>query len=315
MSIFAEFDDRFANLEKKVGVFIGVAVLVIILVFIGIFVKQDLFLRTTTLYFQTGSAVSLYESMPVTMRGFKIGKVDQITLEPGATVKVKLEINNDYMHFVTQGSIVHLIGKSLFDDGTLQIRTHHLTAVPVEADAVLPFEREPGMGDIATKLFKDIEPILADVQRLTTSINDPKGDIHQILVKLNQTSGQLADTTAHLDTLVQRAETTVQSNGLKLTKVLDASHSAVTQLDGSLHITLQKADAVLDNLQATTSDIRKLAASSVEEVPPMLQEGRATVEDTREIVDSAKKSWPIRNMIEPAREQSLPSDSYSPPAR
>lgn len=313
MSIFAEFDERFANLEKKMAMFVGLAALVVVLVFAGIIAKQNLFKRTTTLYFQTGSAISLYESMPVTLRGFKIGKVEKITLEPDATVKVKLAIDNDHMHFVTQGSIVHLIGKSLFDESTLQIRLPHHAAAPVAADAMLPFEREPGMGDIAAKLSKEVEPVLADVQQFTASVNDPKGDIHQILDNLNRTSGKLVDTTQHLDGLIQRADAAVQANGLKITKVLDASHLAITHLDGSLHVTLQKVDTLLDTMQATGSDVRKIAASSAEEVPPMLQEGRATVEDTREIVDSAKKSWPIRNMLEPAREQSLPPDSYTPP--
>ena len=42
----------------------------------------------------------------------------------------------------------------------------------------------------------------------------------------------------------------------------------------------------------------------------MLREGSDVAEDTRNIINSAKDAWPLRNIMEPEETKMLPMDSY-----
>lgn len=310
MSIFTEYDKRFCGLEKKVGWFVFLALLALLIVLGLVAFKQQLFARTTTLYAQTSDATGLYEGMAVNLMGFKIGKLEQVNIDEQAAIRVKLAIHTNYLPLIPLGSTIHLTGKTLFEDGMLKIVPAEGQHTPTKANSTLPFLREPGIGELAGKLAKQIEPVLKDVHRVTASINDPDGDIQQILHQLHQTTSQLEQTRSRLDVVLDHAQTKIDRVGLKFETVLDSSQRVMIQVDHVLPGALNKINHSLEQVEAATTDLRRLSASSLQTLPPLLQDSRIMAQDGREMIDSAKKSWPIHSLIEAPENKVLPYDSY-----
>jgi phospholipid/cholesterol/gamma-HCH transport system substrate-binding protein len=319
MSIFADYDERFVGLQKKVARFIGAAMIATAIVVVVILVKQDIFASTTTLYFSTSDGTDLYEGMAVRMRGFNVGKVSKVTMEQDASIKVRLEIKNEYMHFIRAGSVFKLAGKNMFEESAISIALGPMGNVPVEANASLPLLREPGIGELANKLVQQVEPVLVEAHQAVASINDPNGDVHRLLNNANATVSKFAQagdqftktgaeftrTSEQFSALAQQSQAMIAEDKEKAGKLLDGGAQAVDQINKTLPAALSKLEASLANLEAASADLKRVTTESAATVPPMLK-------DSKDIIGAAKSSWPINSMMEQAQEKTLSPDSYVP---
>ncbi|MEK7191388.1 MAG: MlaD family protein, partial [Pseudomonadota bacterium] len=86
MAIMQDQDARFQHLERKIGMFVLVAIFGIVLTIGAIGVKQELFTPKTPIHFITDSAHDIAEGTAVKLRGFNIGKVERLTLTDDARV-------------------------------------------------------------------------------------------------------------------------------------------------------------------------------------------------------------------------------------
>ena len=96
----------------------------------------------------------------------------------------------------------------------------------------------------------------------------------------------------------------------KTRSVLDRFDHTLAPIDASLPELLLKLDRSLANVEAVTGNAKRLSSTASEDLTPALKGGRALIEDARDIVDGAKRAWPIRNLLSPAQEKSLPLDSF-----
>jgi ABC-type transporter Mla subunit MlaD len=319
MSIFADYDERFVGLQKKVARFLGAAVVATAVVVTVIVFKQDIFASTTTLYFSTSDATDLFEGMAVKLRGFNVGKVRKVTMEPDASIKVQLEVKNEYMHFIRSGSVFNLAGKNLFEEAVISIRLAPMNNPPLAAGSTLTLVREPGMGELAGKLVQQVEPVLHEARQAVASINDPHGDLHRLLSNANGAVNQITQTgeefskmgKAFTKTSEQFSALAVQSQALvaedkeKIGKLLDSGNQAITQINQTLPAAMKKIDSSLENIEAATIDFKRMTTESATSVPPMLKDGK-------DIIGAAKSTWPISNMLEQPQEKTLAPDSYVP---
>jgi phospholipid/cholesterol/gamma-HCH transport system substrate-binding protein len=312
MNIFADYDQRFAGLEKKVAWFLGAAALAAIIVLIGIVTKQQLFASTTSLYFYSSDATDLYEGMAVKMRGFNVGKVQQVTMESDAGIKVRLEIKNQYMHFIRAGSVFHLAGKNLFEDTVINIKLAPINNPEVEPGATLQLVRAPGISDLAGRLVQQIEPVLVELRQAAASINDQQGDVHRLLRNADATVSKFAESSHQFNTLMQHSEALVTEEKTKLGKLLDGGNMAVANLNETLPVTLKTIGTVVENVEAATVDLKRLVAESADVATPLLKDSKAMLDDSRDIIGATKNSWPVRTLMDRPFEKTLTPDSYVP---
>lgn len=300
-----ENSGRFAGIERKTVWFVVGAGVALLLVLGVVAFKQDYFSQTTTLLFFSPNAQGLNKGMSVKFIGFKVGKVDDVLMEPNATVKVRLEVNNDYIHFIGQDAKARLMKEALVGESVIEIVPGSEQARQIAQNSVLAFEREQEISEITGQLASQIRPILDDVKKITSSISGSGGDIQQTLKNMNQVSANLVQLTRNgegkVDTVLGRLDTTLAT----------ANHALKT-LDDAMPGMVLKADSTLGNVNAASAEIEKMVAPTGP-VPQMLDNGSVLIEDSREIMDGAKKSWPLRTMLPPAGEAVLPLDGYSPP--
>ena len=331
METFSKQDPRFAQLGNKTVIFLILAGAIVAGVVTAGLVHQDYFTKTTRLYFFADSAQDISKGMSVQLSGFRIGTVDELSLEPNATVKVRLVINSQYAHFIRQDSHARLTKERLIGASIIEITPGSPEVRQAQNDGVLKFDRAKDIADIAPDLAGRIGPILTDIKSITQSINDPQGDVKQTLKSIREASGQLAEAAAsvkmiahsgdsriaeiqkHVNDVLDHTATNVDKAGA----VLDTLGGTLATVDKAMPEVLQKLNSTLDNANLASVEARKLISGLSTDLPPAVSEGRGLMRETREVVHGAKKTWPLRNYLPPAEEQALPFDSndYTRPKR
>ncbi len=316
MSVFSE-DKRFEGLPQKTGLFLLLAVLMLAFVIVAALVRQDVFTQTARLYFFAPSALGINQGMAVQLSGLRIGTVEEMNLEPNATIKVKLVVKSEYTRLINHDAVARLVKEGLIGASVIEIIPSTKQSRPVTNNGVLAFERAGDFAEMAETLRNKVVPILTDIKQITESINNPDGDIRQTIRNVRQTTVLLADAAQQIShitrqdgpkmsVILAKAESAME----KTRSVLDRFDHALAPIDKGLPELLLKLDRSLTNLEAVTDTAKRLSSTVNEGLPPAIKGGQILIEDTREIIDGAKRGWPIRNMLSPAQEKSLPLDSF-----
>lgn len=313
--------------ERKTTRFVWGAIAVLFVVSSLIAIRQDYFVRNTAIYFFAPNAQGLSKGMAVKFIGFKVGSVQEISMQANASVKVKVSLDNDYLHLIGQDAKARLIKEALVGESVVEIIQGQQQARQVSQNSVLEFERAQDAGSIAENLAAQLQPILADVRQITSSINNPGGDVQQILKNINQVTGGLRDTVGKFNATVGEFNATVgQFNSLaqsgnqkldgvyvKVDRALDLANSSLETLDKAIPKLVGKADTTMDNVQSATSDIKRMTTESADQIPTLVRNTNALVQDGQETLKGVQKSWPLNSMFPKPEETALPVDGYVAP--
>ena len=316
MKAFAEQDPRFEGLERKTGLFLALAALLVIGALVAALVRQGVFTQTTPLHFFANTAQGISKGMPVQLYGFKIGAVDAVGLETNGSVRVRLQVENEYLRLVNRNSTARLGKEGLIGVSVVEIVPGPAGSRPVAENDILKFERAGDFSTMAEDLSAQIRPILADLKSLTESINRPDGDIRQMLRNSRQASAELAAAAREWGKFATNADR-------GLAGVLAKADQAVDKVD----TTFAKATATVDRLDASLARVPELmlkldrtltnveAASA--DLPQTMRDARAAAREGRAMIDGAKTTWPFNTMVgtEAPREQSLPLNSFDGPLK
>ncbi len=282
--------------------------------------RQDYFVRNTAVYFFAPNAQGLSKGMAVKFIGFKVGSVQEISMQSNASVKVKLSLDNDYVRLIGQDAKARLIKEALVGEGVVEIIPGEQQVRQVTENSVLNFERGVDAGSLVENLTGQLQPILADVHQITSSINNPRGDVQQILKNLNQVTGGMRETVAQLNTLAQSGNMLVQSGNQKLDgayvkvdRALDHVNASLEAVDKAIPKLVGKADATLDNVQSVTADIKHITSASSDQIPALVRNTNSLVQDGQDTLKGVKKSWLLNDFFPKQEETVLPVDSYVAP--
>ena len=96
------YNQRLLSIEKRTRRFMLGAIGVLLLVLVMIAAKQNYFRRSTPILFFTPNAQGLSKGMAVKFIGFKVGSVEDVSMQPNATVQVEVSLDNEYVHLIGQ---------------------------------------------------------------------------------------------------------------------------------------------------------------------------------------------------------------------
>ncbi|HAF45615.1 MAG: hypothetical protein A2100_00550 [Sideroxydans sp. GWF2_59_14] len=293
------YNQRLLSMETRTKRFMLGAVAVMLLVLAMIAAKQDYFSRSTAIYFFTPNAQGLSKGMAVKFIGFKVGSVKEINMEPNATVRVKVSLDDEYVHLIGQDAKARLVKEALVGESVVEIIPGSQQVRQVSQNSVLEFERGQDASTVVENLASQLQPILSDIHQITSS-----GDIQQTLKNLNQASGTFRQTVNEY--------TQLGANG---NKAMEHINSSMETLDKAIPKLVDKADATLDNVQAATADIKKITSDSAGEIPSLVRNANALVQDGQETLGGVKRSWLLNSLFTAPEEQSLPVDGYVAPTQ
>lgn len=296
------YNQRLLTIEKRTQRFMLGAVGVLLLVLLMIGVKQDYFHRSTPIYFFTPNAQGLSKGMAVKFIGFKVGSVQDVSMQPNATVRVKVLLDDEYVHLIGQDAKARLVKEALVGESVVEIIPGSQQVRQVTQNSVLEFERGQDASTVVENLAAQLQPILSDIHQITTSINNPNGDVQQTFKNLNQATGGFRETVNQFTLL-----------GANSNRAVDRMNSGLETLDKAIPKLVEKADKTLDNVQSATSDIKKITNESAAEIPSLVRNTNALVQDGQETLGGVKKSWLLNGLFPKPEEQTLPVDGYVPP--
>lgn len=295
---------RLQSIEQRTRRFMLGAIGIMLLVLAMIAARQDYFSRSTTIYFVTPNAQGLSKGMAVKFVGFKVGSVQEINMEPNAAVRVRLSLDDEYVHLIGQDAKARLVKEALVGESVVEIIPGSQQVRQVTQNSVLAFERGQDASTVVENLATQLQPILDDIRQITSSVNNPNGDIQQTLKNLNQASGDFRET------VKQFTQVGVNSN-----KAVTSLNATLVTLDRAIPKLVDKADTTLDNVQAATTDIKKITNDSAGEIPALVRNTNALVQDGQETLGGVKKSWLLNGLFPQPEEQTLPVDGYVAPAQ
>ncbi len=317
MELMKEKDSRFVNLEKKIGLFVVIAIAGIIVAIFLLGIQQDIFTSKTTIYFIAPSGKNINEGQSVKLSGFKIGKVKKLSLDDIASVKVELSINTKYMKWIKSDSKARRTKEALIGEEIIEITPGSINAKKVEGQGVIDYERVKELSEMAEEIQAEIKPVLTDIKQIISYINDPKGNIKQTLGNIQKLSEDILVTQKHVDTLIQNTDQNLKSTITNVNTLLDSAKTTITntdnimkKIDKDIPGIMEKANKTLENVEKTTGEIKKITEQAAPQIPPIIEKGGNIAEGTKDIVDSVKKVWPIRSLIKQPEEKTLKVDSY-----
>ena len=306
------YNQRLLTIEKRTQRFMLGAGVVLMLVLLMIAVKQNYFHRNTPILFFTPNAQGLSKGMAVKFIGFKVGSVEDVSMQPNATVQVQVSLDNEYVHLIGQDARARLVKEALVGESVVEIIPGSQQVRQVTRNSVIEFERGQDAGNVLENLASQLQPILTDIRQITSSINNPNGDVQQTLKNLNQATGGFRETVNEFSKLGASSNQKLDGAYGKLDKALDSVNSSLGVLDKGLPKLMDKADAALENVQSAASDIKKITNDSAAEIPSLVRNSNALVQDGQETLNGVKKSWLLNGLFPKPEEQILPVDGYVP---
>ena len=308
MKLLADKDERFKGLFVKVSILVSIALVGLILNLVVSAIKKGFFTPQSAIYFVADSGQDIKIGMPVKLSGFKIGAVSKLELDDKAHAQVEMMIENRYLALLNEDAVVSMKKEGLIGDGSLEVKRGSEDRPHLNTHAIITFERGGGLEQIATDLRDRLYPSLDQINKLLKDVNDPQGDMRQILGNLRHFSEDIQGTNARINHILcefdDRMTNDVRPTLQSVRKSAEGAEAIVVKLNEELPGLLKKADVSLDNVRQTTETLKTSIDNSAPHLSGLMGETRGLMSDTRNIVDSASTSWPLKNIM-PLPEQGL----------
>jgi phospholipid/cholesterol/gamma-HCH transport system substrate-binding protein len=321
MALMEERDARFRNLERKAGVFLSVAVACVAASVILIGVQRDLFRVKHRVRLLADSGLNLTPGQPVKYKGFRIGKVDRVALDPAGQVEVELVVFGDYLGLIHEDSVAELRPENAIGDFVIEISGGSPGARPLAGGGAIAFRRALTLNDVAGEVQARFAGGMAELKRVTAEIPPVIEDLHATLDNSRRLTAQLIETQARLDaridSLGRGLDGTVASiNGEVLPsltrssqateELLESSRKTVATLNRRLPDLMTRADRTLAQVEVLGSDLRRSSG----ELPRLVQDAGVLLHESQVLVDSMQQVWPIRRYVTPLQDKRRQVDGY-----
>jgi len=301
-----ETDPRFMNLKGKVGLFFIVAVIGIITTVVFIGIERGIFTPRYKISFTVDKGTGFFEGMPVKLSGFKIGKIDSLSLDENARVKVTLVIYKKYSKWIRQDSKAILTKEGFIGEGIIDVTVGDMSKPAIEDGGVIQYEKARGIDE----LVAEMRPVIVEIKDIISYINDPQGDIKQTLANLKTLSAGLNTTRENADNLIKNADSSISNLSSGASKTLKNVDSLVTSMNEKMNPVMDKLNRTMDNAEKATASLKDAVEKTAPKVPPLVDKGEDTLSDTNEVIRSLKQMWPIRLFIEKPKDGLIHGDSY-----
>lgn len=311
-------DNRFKNLERKVGIFVIAAVAGCLGVVLFIAVESDLFKTTYAVKCTAPKGTGFSQGMPIKLSGFRIGRVKSITLNDSAAVDVVLQIDHKYRKWIRKDSEAKLVKEGMIGDYIVEISSGSSQEL-IPENGVITLAKTKSFDELAEDIADKVKPVLMDVRDIISYINDKDGDIKQTIHKLNTFTGNLEMSRSNADRLMKGTGRSLDSTFKKfdvlLTKaenridqagpVIDKLDSSMKKVDTSLPAILEKVDSTLVHVEALSKDLKSTSADSLPHIPKLLDKTEGVIDQGEGVLEGMKWIWPLSTVIQKQEEKGL----------
>lgn len=318
-----EQDPRFIHLERKIGIFVAIALLFIVVTALMFGARNDFFTKKYNLHFTVDRGTGFTKGMSVKLSGFRIGKVTSIALNEQAMVDIHIEIDRAYQTWIRSDSTVKLVKEGLVGDNIVDVSVGS-TDQPVlnNADAIM-YIKTKGLDELADEIAEKVKPVLIEVRDIIGYINDPNGDLKKTVRNVEVLTKNLEGTRKKTDNLIVTANGNLQTVSGKAAAMIDTTtrklesvdlkpvNSMLEQLDKNVPVLLHKVDVTLDNVSKISNETRMMSERTFPKLPGIASQLEDVMFSTDRLMKSLQNTWLLRdNSAAEGRQNFIRGDSY-----
>ncbi|RPJ08764.1 MAG: MCE family protein [Spirochaetaceae bacterium] len=291
-----KFGIRYA--DKIVGLFILLALVCLIIIIIVLGANQHWFSKNWVHFTRFETAKGLTRGMPITYKGFEIGRIASTRLDENSQVEAKYYIYDEYHSKVTENSVIELASSPL--GSSMLFYPGNTSTEPMPEEAYIPSRNsEEGRAIYALQLAEfpeksedTISSIMANVDEITAGINkllqDNAQELDTMVKSLSAVTYDLSQATQGRGsgpialTLRNIEMHTRDINGL-IPKLLDPTGNEV-------YPAIQK---MLKDIDYIVNDLKKFStflSGTTPQITGILEQGRDALDMGKDVLEGLKNN-------------------------
>jgi ABC-type transporter Mla subunit MlaD len=293
--------------------------------------RQGWFTPTSHVFIELGGAGGVQAGTPVRLKGFKIGEVDEITLEKTLNVRVRMRIETGKMELLGANAAAKFGRDSPISAKFIELLPGDRDGPRLAAGQTLKVDAGSEIEDVmatvkvavdrlSTALSK-IDPILDDTRKLTgeavamresirTTLTATLANIQAMSQQFRQTSETARALVGHIDEDRARVVGDVRSVLRQTDAAAASAGKALKTVETDLPVALDRTKELLDNARAASADVRQILREARNDVPPLVRSGRSAAQDAADITTGLKNTWPLSGAVRPPDAGALPLDGF-----
>ena len=309
------------HLEFKVAMLLALTLVLSCIFVTYVLYARGVFDRTQRVVLVTDDSDGVNVGMPLTFRGFAIGRVRAIELAEDANVRVIIDVPTRDAHWLRVSS-VFVIERGLVGGVRIRVVSTQLGDPPLPNGQEVKVQRGDAT-EALQPLLGSLKEVLENLRRMTlddSSLNASLGNVHTVTERMAGRSGVLAAALgseenarkvfAALDrtnALLDSARGVSAKLGQTLDKtdqrmfgtggVMDETQKAMVQLNailGDARESLRKADALLAEAQKIGTN----ASAATEGLGTLRGEVDASLRKVNSLIDEVNRKWPFKRDTE-----------------
>jgi ABC-type transporter Mla subunit MlaD len=310
---------RFRGIRRKVSVFLLTAVLGFVGVAGLVAWKQGMFVQQTHIYFHAPDATGIAKGMPVRLHGVPVGAVKEITLAEFGGVRVRLGINSDYIPRLPRNSLARMAREGYVGASSIQILTGSASGdrSPIRDGEELRFVAQKGLNDMLDEVRAQMTPAFQELRRVAAEFGDPDSDFRRSMAAMRELMEELPPATRELRSVLRSTDRTMTSLGRQAEATLSTFARLGEQTERDLPVLAGKLATTLDSLNATAMQVRETTRSNGDalrellgQAPEVVRNSNQLVRDSQELAAAARRTWLLRDYVDPVEMRTLPVDSF-----
>jgi len=302
---------RSLSTNLKVGLFLAITALMMVLFLSYMAYKKGLFEAEHTFTLSSKTGEDLAEGMPIHFAGFRIGRVDQLELNDQGLVIIKIKVPRRHVKWIRTNSVFSLY-KPLIGSPRLIVSTENLNSPILPEDKVLEVVVVNDINEAIkqlTPIIEEVGKIVSHIEAITRNLADPNGSVNKILRNAEQVTANFTDKKSIAEMALGDPETvkslydSVKKIRDILTRLDDMAGKTDVQLygkDGVLPLVrsiladvlvkLEKLNKALDNVTQVTSD----AAASTKDLHLLRSDIDSAVQSIGKTVEDLDRIVPLK---------------------
>jgi phospholipid/cholesterol/gamma-HCH transport system substrate-binding protein len=299
---------RFSRLVLKVNAFLLIA-LILVGAFLGLVAyKQGWFLHQSTIRFITPNALGINKGMPVKLYGFTIGQVSSMELSREG-VEVHLSITSEYLQRIPKGSKAkHARESGVVGASVIEILPAASGPALAEGERI-DFQPSRGISEIIDDFRKQAVPAFNEVKQLFSQLKGPAEDMTASVSGLRREIDRLPETHKALQRVLVSTERTLQA----AERTLQSAERATASIENAVPRLTDKLATAIDSLDGAAVQLRKTgeeAQGTLQRARPILERGEVAARDAGDVINAAKRIWPLSDSLRDGNDRELPIDSF-----
>ena len=299
---------RFRGLVLKVNFFLLLA-----LALAGGFIalvayKQGWFIQQTPIHFLTANALGINKGMPVKLYGLTIGSVSDLSLA-ATGVDVTLSITTEHLARIPEGSHARHIRESGVIGASVIDIIPGKSSRRLDRGAYINFEPSRGISEIIDDFRRQAVPAFNELRQVLGQVGRSGEDLAEILAALRAEVDKLPETHRSVRKLLDQGQATLSSAERTLESADRAAQGAeriAGTLERSLPALVQSIDAAAIQLRKTGEE----AQLTLKSTRPIIDQGEAAARDAGDVLNAAKRVWPLSDAFKDSGDPMLPIDSF-----